>query len=96
MAKHVGKQNEHKCSVKGCGKAADVEVILYDVYLSEIDLFFEQDYTCPYLCFAHMVENERGALGIRAPRGHVRYPFSNRHDAQGFTIYQPLRGKVLT
>jgi hypothetical protein len=27
---------------------------------------------------------------IRKPRGHVSYPFTNRHDAQGFTVYRNL------
>src|SRR5262249_26134034 len=48
------------CSVKGCTDPATVRVILYDVY-SFGNVFFEQDRTCPYLCEAHVVENEQGA-----------------------------------
>jgi hypothetical protein len=80
------------CSVKDCKDPAYVEVILYDVYMADEGVFFEQDFTCPYLCAAHMVENERQAKGQREPRGHIRYPFSNRYGAQGFTIYRPLSG----
>jgi len=79
-----------KCSVTGCGKDATVEVLLYDVYTDMRDVFYEQDFTCPYLCGHHMVENEEQAHGVREPRGHVSYPFTNRESAQGFTIYRPL------
>jgi hypothetical protein len=82
--------NKSKCSVDGCGKDACVEVILYDVYTDMRDVFFEQDYTCPYLCGDHLVENEVGIRGERKPRGASRYPFSNKESAQGFTIYRPL------
>jgi hypothetical protein len=27
---------------------------------------------------------------IRKPRGHVSYPFTNRHGAQGFNVYRNL------
>jgi hypothetical protein len=79
-----------KCSVAGCGRGADVEVILYDVYADLREVFYEQDTTCPYLCGQHMVENEEPARGVRKPRGHVIYPFTNQESAQGFTIYRPL------
>lgn len=52
--------------------------------------FFEQDYTCPFLCSNHMEENEREAEGERAPRGFVGYPFSNKCRAQGYTKYAPI------
>jgi hypothetical protein len=78
-----------KCSVEDCGKDADCEVILYDIY-SEGTVYFERDYTCPYLCTEHVVENEKQARGDRRPRGCVQYPHSNKHGAQGFTIYKPL------
>ena len=78
------------CSVKDCGKNATCEVILFDVYMNNGDVFFEQDHTCPYLCAEHILENERGARGVRAPRGSVDYPFTNQESAQGFTIYRPL------
>jgi hypothetical protein len=81
---------KHKCAVPGCTRRADVEVILYDVYAFEADVHFERDFTCPYLCFPHMVKNEEEAEGVRRPRGHVEYPFTNRHSAQGFTIYRRL------
>ena len=79
-----------QCSVKGCTQNADYRVILYDVYMDEQEVFFEQDSTCPFLCAAHMTENERRAKGVREPRGDVAYPYTNQQGAQGFTIYQPL------
>jgi hypothetical protein len=82
-----------KCAVEGCKNPARVEVILYDVYPVEGHVLFEQDYTCPYLCAEHMVENEKKAKGVRKPRGSVSCPYSNKDGAQGFTIYRPLDGK---
>jgi hypothetical protein len=79
-----------KCSVKGCEAPATCEVILYDVYTHNGEVFFERDFTCPYLCSKHIIENEEGAKGEREPRGVVHYPHSNRQMAQGFTIYRPL------
>lgn len=76
------------CRVHKCTRIAYFEVILYDVYPG--DVFFKQDYTCPYICQDHMTENEEKASGIREPRGRMRYPFTNRYGAQGFTIYRPL------
>ena len=82
-----------QCGVKGCRNPAYVEVILYDIYPSEEKVFFQQDFTCPFLCGEHMVENERKAKGKREPRGYVSYPFTNKESAQGFTIYRPLENK---
>jgi hypothetical protein len=79
-----------KCSVPGCGAEAQVEVILYDVYTDIQDVFFQRDYTCPYLCGHHLVENEVGIRGERKPRSVAGYPFTNQHGAQGFTIYRPI------
>jgi len=80
------------CSVDGCEREAAVKVILYDVYLYYADggVFFEQDFTCPFLCAEHMSENESQAKGVREPRGFVKYPYTNRNRALGFTIYFPL------
>jgi hypothetical protein len=78
-----------KCRVEGCGRDADLEVILYDFYLHG-DVFFEQDFTCRYICMKHAIENEAGAEGERKPRGMVMYPYTNRGGAQGFTIYRPI------
>jgi len=80
------------CSAPGCERAAAVRVILYDVYLynTEAEVFYEEDYTCPYLCAEHVTENETKAVGVREPRGFVKYPYTNRGSAQGFTIYLPL------
>jgi hypothetical protein len=81
--------SDAKCSVPKCGDAAAVEVRLYDVY-PDGTIFDERDFTCPYLCAHHLIENENGAKGERRPRGTVRYPHSNQDVAQGFTIYRWL------
>jgi hypothetical protein len=80
----------NKCSVKGCQREAEYRVILYDVYVNEEEVFFDQDNTCPFICGNHMAENERQAKGVRKPRGEMLYPYTNNGDAQGFTIYQPI------
>ena len=81
-----------QCSVSGCAEPAEYEVYLYDYYPHKHHdpEFFEQDFTCPFLCKAHMEENEAKAEGERSPRGFVQYPYSNRHMAQGYTKYAPL------
>ena len=83
---------ETRCSVDGCDRPAEYEVYLYDYYpfVEEEHEFFEQDFTCPFLCEQHMRENEERADGIRRPRGVVRYPYSNKHVAQGYTKYAPV------
>ncbi len=78
-----------QCSVDGCTRQAVAEVLLYDLY-EDGTIFFEQDFTCPFICTQHMLENERQAKGVRRPRGFVEYPYTNRHSAQGFTLYRPL------
>lgn len=79
------------CSAEGCKRPAEFEVYLYDYYPSANAEFFEQDYTCPFLCEQHMEENEARAKGVRESRGSVDYPFSNRHGAQGYSKYAPLK-----
>jgi hypothetical protein len=115
-------ENSPNCAVDGCERQAYVEVMLYDIYEfgdRSAEVFFEQDFTCPYLCSTHLYENEAGATvawtPIEAPegeplslaelqrlvvlpvmsrerkaRGSVRYPYTNRHGAQGFSVYRPL------
>ena len=51
---------EPKCSVAQCSQPADFEVIHYDVYMGST-IFFEQDFTCPFLCSGHALENEANA-----------------------------------
>ncbi|HEY9060504.1 MAG TPA: restriction endonuclease [Pseudobacteroides sp.] len=80
-----------KCSVNGCERLAEYEVYLYDYYRIVDEEFYQQDYTCPFICSHHMAENEEKAKGERKPRGYVSYPFSNKHGAQGYTKYEPLR-----
>lgn len=88
--KHVAYEAGTKCSVPTCGRLAEYEVYLFDYYPVHDEEFFEQDFTCPFLCDGHMEENEKRANGDRKPRGHVEYPFTNRHYAQGYTTYAPL------
>lgn len=81
-----------KCSVSECQNSADYEVYLYDYYAPPFnEEFFEQDYTCPFLCEEHMYINESEAKGEKKPRGIVIYPYSNKHGAQGYTRYQPVK-----
>jgi len=80
----------HKCSVEGCNEDAYCEVILYDVYMHDGTVHFEQDYTCPYLCKKHLIENEESVSGERKPREISGGKYTNRECAQGFTIYRPL------
>lgn len=78
-----------KCSV--CDQEADFEVILYDFYESYNETFYEQDYTCPFLCQEHLEVNEKNATGERQARGNVNYPFTNKHHAQGYSKYLPIK-----
>jgi hypothetical protein len=78
------------CRVKGCERSADFEVFLYDVYLYHGEVFFAQDFTCPFLCSRHMILNEEGFKGRREPRGMSVYQYTNQECAQGFSIYKPL------
>lgn len=81
----------HKCAVPGCDADAHVEVRLYSVVFgARGGVLDEQDFTCPYLCRAHLEENEKGAKGVRQPGGHVRYPYTNRREIEGFSIYREL------
>jgi len=79
-----------KCSVEGCERIADFDVILYDYYLKRNEEFVEQDQTCPFICKQHMGENELRASGERRPRGTTTYPYTNQQLAQGYTRYLPL------
>jgi hypothetical protein len=71
-----------ECAVGGCGKQADVEVILYDFY-STGDVFFEQDFTCPYLCTEHLLENEAEAFSEigRSELGVTLRQIADRYEA---------------
>ena len=87
------------CSVPNCSERAFVRAFLYDLYLTpkNPEVFFEPDKTCLRLCKSHFLENEAKARGVRQPRGVVRYPYTNVHGAQGFTIYQQMpRRKSVT
>lgn len=86
-------QPGQKCSVKQCNQLAEYEVVLYDFYdfFEDPETFYEQDYTCPFLCEDHMKFNEDKAKGERRPRGVVYYPFTNQHTAQGYSKYNPIK-----
>lgn len=90
QTKYSNYEPGRRCSAVDCDHPAEFEVYLYDYYPSENEEFFEQDFTCPFLCCEHMEENERRAKGDKRPRGYVEYPFSNGHGAQGYTKYAPL------
>ncbi|MGQ4288592.1 restriction endonuclease [Bacillus thuringiensis] len=79
-----------RCTVDGCENKPDYEVYLYDYYDFMNEEFLEQDYTCPFICEKHMQINERSAVGERKPRRVVRYPYTNKGGAQGYTRYQPI------
>jgi hypothetical protein len=91
-----GLSSGHKCSAPECKHDATVEVRLFDLYMlaDSVKVFDETDITCPYLCDRHLEENESKAVGERKPRGSVKYPFSNRNFAQGFTTYRSLSVKT--
>ena len=78
------------CSVERCTRPAEYEVYLYDYYPSDDKEWMEQDFTCPFLCETHMLENEDKAEGHRRPRGIVSYPYTNKHVAQGYSKYAPI------
>ncbi|MFD1773015.1 restriction endonuclease [Paenibacillus rhizophilus] len=78
------------CYVDGCENQAEFEVYLYDYYENMNYEFFEQDFTCPFICKRHMKENEVRSQGEKKPRGIVDYPYTNRHGAQGYTKYFPI------
>ncbi len=82
-----------KCSVDNCSNLADYEVVLYDFYeyFEDPETFYEQDYTCPFICQTHLDINEKNANGERRPRGMVIYPFTNKHRAQGYSKYNPIQ-----
>jgi hypothetical protein len=89
--KHANYKSGMKCSVQGCTNLAEYEVVLYDYYDFANDTFYEQDYTCPFLCQKDLDTNEEKAIGERKPRAIVHYPFTNRHGAQGYNKYNPLK-----
>ena len=76
-----------KCSVPGCDTPADYAVALYDEYPNYNEVFFEQDETCPFICQLHHDLNESQAVGERQPRSFVKYPYTNRQQAQGYSKY---------
>ncbi|PFU64047.1 hypothetical protein COK90_08820 [Priestia megaterium] len=91
IKKYQNFNRETKCSVVNCGRNADYEVYLYDYYAPPLnEEFFEQDYTCPFICEIHMNENETKAFGEKRPRGAVKYPYTNKYGAQGYTRYLPV------
>ena len=77
----------HTCFI--CDAPASVEVMLYDVY-SDGTIFSETDFTCPYLCEAHRIENESSRVGNKVPRGVALYKYSNKNGAQGYTKYKSV------
>ena len=85
------------CSVSGCRKLAEYEVIFYDFYVKSGEPFYMRHDTCPFLCADHVRENELRAKvigkpeteGARTYRSAMDYPHT-KSDGQGFVIYSPL------
>lgn len=82
-----------KCSVNGCEHEADYEVVFYDYYERPHSVYVQTDYTCNFLCEAHMKANEAGMKGVRAPRARNLYPYTKRYGGQGYTKYIPVRNE---
>ena len=89
--RHINYKKDNKCSVQECGNLAEYEVVLYDYYDYKQLTFYEQDFTCPFICQIHLDENESKAEGERKPRGHVHYLYTNKKKAQGYNKYNPLK-----
>jgi hypothetical protein len=93
--RHDERELKIECHVENCHNEAVVEVLLYDKYAHNDEEFLERDFTCPFLCLSHQIENERLARGEKRPRGYVRYPYSNKHGAQGYTKYRILSSSTI-
>jgi hypothetical protein len=58
-------QSRKRCSVIGCRQAADVEVLACACDPAHPNgMEVEPDFSCPYLCFDHMRENENNAFSL--------------------------------
>jgi hypothetical protein len=79
-----------RCGVEGCPSLAEYEVLHYDVDLHHGGIRLERDETCPFLCFEHLVDNERRAVGERHAEVVVDYPYTNRQRLRGMSLYRPL------
>jgi hypothetical protein len=88
--KHSEFNKGTRCSVEACDNEAEFEVVLYDYYSLINETYYEQDFTCPFLCSTHLYINEKDAKGERKPRGYVAYPYTNQHHAQGYSKYNPI------
>lgn len=74
-----------RCSVPGCDQAAKYMVTLVDPAFD----FCEQDFTCPFICQQHRDSNERTLEERRTAFG--RYRYTNRHGADGYSAFLPVR-----
>lgn len=85
-------ETNQKCSVPNCGNEAVYTTALVDYYDDGAGerWFYQQDYTCPFLCEDHKQENEEKHEGEPTPRRINSYPFTNKHGAQGWTEYLPV------
>jgi hypothetical protein len=93
-----------ECGVEGCSAAAAFSVLLSDLSVVEVKKadeilfstpFLQQDYTCPFLCAEHAFENEARARGLPTPNGRIEYPYTNRRQAKGFSLYMRLNHWLL-
>ena len=82
------------CSVEGCHAPAAWTVALVDFYEfgdgKPGEWFFEQDFTCPFLCHTHREINDQLKNGRPGARGGMVYPFTNRDRALGWSAYLPI------
>jgi hypothetical protein len=75
-----------------CEQPADFEVQLSD----DIPHYGLFDETSGHVCFEHAIENEAGAVGIRAHASYIGYPYFKDSSTTGFLKYRSLKtGRLL-
>jgi hypothetical protein len=80
-------EGTHRCGVEGCPNLAAYEVMHYSFDPVEGAVVYARDETCPYICVEHAIDNERTAHGGRAMNVVVAYPYTNRAQRPGISIY---------
>jgi hypothetical protein len=80
----------HRCTVDGCPNLAGYEVWLYDFDPAAGAVVFRRDDSCPYICVEHAIDNEHHAGEQRTLHARVPYPYTNREQAPGLTVYLDL------
>ena len=87
--------DQQNCAVPGCNRSADYRVMHGHCTEYPDEVLFGNDTSCPFLCDYHMRENEAGAVGFKGfnSRTRVTYPYTKRHQAGGWSEYEPLKSK---